>query len=59
MAQNGGFYIPPDVVIGRCMFFAINNVDFSEDTPNGKGTLHGTAMAIYQTGVDLGFFVRK
>ena len=30
------------------MFFAIVNVDLSEDTPNSKGTLHGTAMAIYQ-----------
>lgn len=28
--------------------FAVDNVDFAEDTPNGKRTLHGTAMAIYQ-----------
>jgi hypothetical protein len=48
MEQNGRVYIPPDVVIGRRIFFAIDNVDFSEDTPNGKSTLHGTAMAIYQ-----------
>ena len=30
------------------MFFAIDNVDFAEDTPDGKRTFHGTAMAIYQ-----------
>ena len=29
-------------------FFAIDSVDFSEDTPDGKRNLHGTAMAIYQ-----------
>ena len=33
---------------GRQLFFAIDNVDFAEDTYDGKRTLHGTAMAIYQ-----------
>ena len=47
MEQNGGVYIPPDAVIGRRLFFAIGNVDFSEDTPDNKCTLHGTAIAIY------------
>ena len=27
---------------------AVDNIDFSEDTPDGKRTLHGTSMAIYQ-----------
>ena len=48
MEQNGGLYIPPELVQGRHFFFAVDNVDFSEDTYNGKNTLHGTAMAIYQ-----------
>lgn len=48
MEQNGGVYLPPDVVLGRRVFFAADNVDFSEDTPDGKHTLHGTALAIYQ-----------
>ena len=39
---------PPDIVKGRHVYFAIDNIDFSEDTPDGKRTLHGTAMAIYQ-----------
>ena len=30
------------------VFFAIDNVDFAEDTYDGQRTLHGTAMAIYQ-----------
>lgn len=48
MDRNDGIYIPPDVVLGRRIFFAVDNVDFAEDTPDGKRTLHGTAMAIYQ-----------
>ena len=49
MEKEGGMYLPPDIVKGRHVFFAIDNVDFAEDTPDGKRTLHGTAMAIYQT----------
>lgn len=48
MEQCGGVYLPPDIVKGRHVFFAINNVDFAEDTYDGKHILHGTAMAIYQ-----------
>ena len=46
--QNDRVYLPPDVVVGRHVFFAVDNVDFCEDTPDGKQTFHGTAMAIYQ-----------
>lgn len=48
MEKDGGVYLPPDIVKGRHIFFAIDNIDFAEDTPDGKRTLHGTAMAIYQ-----------
>ena len=48
MELNDGLYIPPDVVLGRHVFFAVDNVDFAEDTPDGKNTFHVTAMAIYQ-----------
>ena len=48
MELNDGLYIPPNVVFGRDVFFAVDNVDFAEDTPDGKNTFHGTAMAIYQ-----------
>ena len=46
MEINGGAYLPHDISLGRFVFFAVDNVDFSEDTPDGKRTLHGTAMAI-------------
>ena len=48
MQKYDNLYIPPDVVFGRHVFFAVDNVDFAEDTSDGKNTLHGTAMAIYQ-----------
>ena len=48
MEQNDGIFIPPDVVSGRRVFFAVDNVDFAEDTPDGKRTMHGTEMAIFQ-----------
>ena len=46
MELNDGIYIPPDLVLGRHVFFAVDNVNFAEDTPGGKNTFHGTAMAI-------------
>ena len=48
MGLNDGLHIPPDEVLGRHVFFVVDNVDFAEDTPAGKNTFHGTAMAIYQ-----------
>ena len=48
MEQNNGLFLPANIVEGRHLFFAIDNVDFAEDTYDGRRTLHGTAMAIYQ-----------
>lgn len=48
MEENDGLFLPPDIVQGRHIFFAIDNVDFAEDTHDGRNTLHGTAMTIYQ-----------
>jgi hypothetical protein len=49
MQLNDGEYLPADIGKGRHFFFAIDNVNFSEDTPDGKRTLHGTAMSRYQS----------
>ena len=48
MEESNGLFLPPDIVKGRHVFFAIDNVDFAEDTYDRRNTLHGTAMAIYQ-----------
>jgi len=47
-AQSNGIYIPDRLVRGRFLFFAIDNVDFDEDTSDGKHTLHATATAVFQ-----------
>ena len=46
--ENSGIYLPPDIVKGRFIHCAADNIDFCEDTVDGKRTLHGTVMAIYQ-----------
>ena len=43
MEENGGLFLPPDIVKGRHVFFAKDNIDFAEDTYDGRNTLHGTA----------------
>lgn len=48
MENVDGMFLPPDLVEGRHLFFAIDNVDFAEDTYDGRSTLHGTSIAIYQ-----------
>lgn len=46
--QFHGIYVPPILKKGKFLFFAVDNTDFAEDTPDGKGTTHGTITAIYQ-----------
>ena len=48
MEESNGLFLPPDIGKGRHVFFAIDNVDFAEDTYDGRNTLHGTVKAIYQ-----------
>ena len=36
------------------MFFAADNTDFAEDSVDGKGTTHGTIVAVYQKATTLG-----
>ena len=46
--KRDGVYIPPMMVQSKFIYFAIENTGFSEDTPDGKRTLHGTVTAISQ-----------
>ena len=43
-----GLYVPPFLKKGTFVFFAADNTDFAEDTADGKGTTHGTIVAVYQ-----------
>jgi hypothetical protein len=46
MVVHDGVYIPRSILKGKHIFFAIDNSDFAEDTPDGKNTLHGTSVCI-------------
>ena len=48
MTETNGVYIPADMSKGKTVFFAIDNIDFSEDTLDGKNTLHGTVLVAFQ-----------
>ena len=48
MENHDGLFLPPYIVEGRHVFCAFDNVDFQEDTYDGRSTLHGTSMAIFQ-----------
>ena len=43
-----GLYVPPFLKKGSFVFFAVDNIDFAEDTADGKRTTHGTITAVYQ-----------
>ena len=48
MRETHGVYVPKSLQKDRIISFAIDNLDFSEDTPDGKNTLHATATTVYQ-----------
>lgn len=48
MDSSGGYTVPLWLQKNVPMFFAIDNVDFKEDTSDGKNTLHGTLLVVYQ-----------
>lgn len=45
-------YVFPALARGQFIYFAVDNSDFSEDTPEGKNTLHATVMAVFQRKTD-------
>jgi hypothetical protein len=48
MSETDGIYIPPGLQYGTPLFFAADNIDFSEDTIDGKNTLHATVIVVFQ-----------
>ena len=47
-SSEHNIFIPPKLCKGQFIFFSVDNSDFSEDTPDGKNTLHATAMVVFQ-----------
>lgn len=48
ISDNGGVWLPTNIVKDRFTYYAADNLDFLEDTNDGKGTLHATVMVCYQ-----------
>ena len=49
MVSLGGVFLPPWLVKDTFVWFALDNIQFLESTPCGMNTLHGTALAVYQS----------
>ena len=47
-SSEHNIFTPPKLCKGQFIFFSVDNSDFSEDTPDGKNTLHATAMVVFQ-----------
>ncbi|KAG0711471.1 hypothetical protein GWK47_020548 [Chionoecetes opilio] len=48
--RRDGVFIPRRLEKGLLVHFAIDNIDFQEDTVDGKGTFHGTVSVAFQPG---------
>ena len=50
-----GVHLPPFTVQDRPIYFATDNIDFCEATPDGSSTLHGTIITLFQKQYDDGY----
>ena len=50
--EQGGVYLPPFAVKNKPVYFAQDNIDFDEATPDGTNTLHGTIKVMFQQETD-------
>ena len=54
MEKTGGFCFPEFVIRGVRLWFALDNIDFCEDTPFDQNTTHGTVVVVWQEDVPHG-----
>ena len=45
--NNNGVFVPPNIIYNTPLHFAIDNVDFSNDTPDGKNEFHGVGQVVF------------
>ena len=50
--SNGGTFIPSTSEIRKRLHFAIDNINFKNDTANSKSKFHGTTLVVFQTKSD-------
>ena len=46
--KNNGVYVPHTILKDKAIHFAIDNADFHNDRPVGKGEFHGTGQILFQ-----------
>ena len=46
--ENDGVYVPHTILKDKAIYFAIDNTDFHNDTPDGTGEFHGTGQILFQ-----------
>lgn len=46
LSKNNGIYILPNLIHGKPLFFAIDNIDLQIHMPDGKNQLHGTTQVV-------------
>ena len=52
--ENGNFPVPPNLLEGKVLQFAADNIDIIEETLDSKGTFHATQMVAFQRGEPTG-----
>ena len=48
MTNNNNIYLPPTLNQNTPLHFGIDNIDFKNDTPDGKAEFHGTTQVVFQ-----------
>ena len=48
MPKNHGVFVPPNIQPCIPLHFAIDNIDFKNDTSHGKSEFHGTTLVVFQ-----------
>ena len=51
---NGNFPVPPNLLEGKVLQFAADNIDIIQETLDGKATFHATQMVAFQRGEPTG-----
>lgn len=46
MKNNNGVYLPDEIIKNNAVYFAIDNCDFNNNTPEGKDELRDTAKIV-------------
>ena len=52
ITEQGGVNLPPFTVKNKPVYFAQDNIDFDEATPDGTNTPHGTIIVMFQQETD-------